>query len=64
MSNMREILERLSGVHVVSEKLEMTAQRVNKLGDMLLDHEKRLVRLETLSETGVTASRSLPKRND
>lgn len=64
MSTMREILERLSGVHVVSEKLEMTAQRVNKLGDMLLDHEKRLVRLETLSESGVTTSRSLPKRND
>ena len=47
MSAVREILERLSGIHVVSEKLDMTMERVEKLGDWLLDHERRLVAMET-----------------
>ncbi|MGI9301284.1 MAG: hypothetical protein ACR2RB_01050 [Gammaproteobacteria bacterium] len=50
MSMVKEILERLSGVHVVGEKLNMTMDTVDKLADRLIDHERRLVRLETLGE--------------
>lgn len=50
MSVVKEILERLSGVHVVSEKLDMTIDRVKALSEHILDHEKRLVRIETRLE--------------
>ncbi|MFZ5594496.1 MAG: hypothetical protein ACOY4D_09620 [Pseudomonadota bacterium] len=46
MSLLTEILDRLSGVTVVREKLHATAERVEKLSDTLLDHEKRLIKLE------------------
>ena len=50
MSLVKEILERLSGVHVVSEKLDLTVDRVKTLSEHVLDHERRLVRLETQLE--------------
>ena len=62
MSALKEILERLSGVHVVSEKLDMTMDRVEKLGDWLLDHERRLVALETGAEVARTPPRSRTRR--
>ena len=45
MSLMTEILDRLSGIAVVREKLNETTRRVDKLADWL-DHERRIVRLE------------------
>jgi len=48
MSLMSEILDRLSGVTIVRERLGETAQRVERLAERLLDHERRLARLETL----------------
>ncbi len=48
MSLVSEILDRLSGVTVVRERLGETAQRVERLTERLLDHERRLARLETL----------------
>lgn len=50
MSLLTEILDRLSGVTAVREKLDATAVRVEKLGDMLLNHEKRLLTLEITGE--------------
>jgi hypothetical protein len=48
MSLLTDILDRLSGVAVVRERLGETAQRVDRLADRALDHERRLARLETL----------------
>ena len=61
MSLVTEILDRLSGVAVVREKLSETSQKVNTLAAWVLDHEKRLTRLETLSSVG-GAGVKLPKK--
>jgi hypothetical protein len=46
MSLVAEILDRLSGIAAVREHLNMTSQRVEKLADLMIDHERRLIRLE------------------
>ncbi len=46
MSLVTDILERLSGIAVVREKLNDTTQRIDKMADWLLDHEKRITTLE------------------
>jgi hypothetical protein len=51
MSAISEILERLSGIAVLREKLNETSKRVEKTGEWLLDHEKRLTVLETIQKT-------------
>jgi hypothetical protein len=61
MSLVTEILDRLSGVAVVREKLSETSQKVNTLAAWVLDHEKRLTRLDTLSGVG-GAGVKLPKK--
>ena len=48
MSVIAEILDRLSGIAVVRERLADTARRVELLSERLLDHERRLTRVETL----------------
>ena len=47
MSLITEILDRLTGIAIVREKLSETARTTDRLADAVLDHEKRLVRLET-----------------
>lgn len=46
MSLVTKILDRLSGIAAVREHLNMTSQHVEKLADLLIDHERRLIRLE------------------
>lgn len=46
MSLVTEVLDRLSGIAAVREHMNMTSQRVEKLADLLIDHERRLIRLE------------------
>jgi hypothetical protein len=52
MSLVMEVLERLSGIAIVREKLNDTAQRVDRVGAWLLDHERRIVRLEEREASG------------
>lgn len=52
MSLVMEVLERLSGIAIVREKLNETAQRVDRVGVWLLDHERRIVRLEERDSPG------------
>jgi hypothetical protein len=52
MSLVMEVLERLSGIAIVREKLNDTAQRVDRVGTWLLDHERRIVRLEEREAQG------------
>lgn len=48
MSLLSEILDRLSGVAIVRERLSETSQRVERLAERVLDHERRITRVETL----------------
>jgi hypothetical protein len=49
VSLIAELLDRLSGVAVVRERLGDAAKRVDALADRLVDHERRITRLETLA---------------
>ena len=67
MSVITEILDRLSGVEVVKEKLrdtgarvEQWATRVVELDRQVQDIDRRLVRIETLAEVAGRV-RTLPK---
>jgi hypothetical protein len=46
MSVVTDILDRLSGIAVVREKLDATMQRVEQLAERFWDHETRLRMLE------------------
>jgi hypothetical protein len=46
MSVVSDILDRLSGVAVVKAELEQTAKRMDRLGDLVLNHETRIARIE------------------
>lgn len=46
MSTIAEILDRLSGVAVLKERLAETNRNVDRSLNWLLDHEKRLIHLE------------------
>ena len=58
-----EILDRLTGIAIVRERLVETSKKADRLADAVLDHEKRIVRLETTvyPPAGVAPKR-LPKR--
>jgi hypothetical protein len=57
MSVVTDILERLSGIAVVREKINDTTQRVDKVADWLLDHEKRITTLEVQTKQGLPTSK-------
>ena len=73
MSVIAQILDRLSGVEVVKEKLRDTGVRVEQLAQRLVetdrqvqDVDRRLVRIETVAEiagTAQSARRKLPKND-
>ena len=46
MSLVGDILDRLSGVAVVKAELEQTAKRLDRLADLMLNHETRIARVE------------------
>lgn len=48
MSLVTETLDRLTGIAVVREKLFESGQRAERFAKIVMDHEKRLVRIETL----------------
>ena len=71
MSVITEILDRLSGVEVVKEKLRATGTRIEQLAERMVDLDRqvqvidrRLVRIETFVEVAKPgADRRLPKGN-
>lgn len=50
MSAITEILDRLSGIAAVKERLAETARSVDRSLTWLLDHEKRLIRFESAAK--------------
>ena len=69
MSVITEILDRLSGVEVVKEKLRATGIRIEQLAERMVDldrqvqvMDRRMVRIETFVEVAKpSAQRKLPK---
>ena len=63
MSVIAEILDRLSGVAILKERLAETSRNVDRSLAWLLDHEKRLIHLEaSRGPTPVEAPKRLPRR--
>ncbi len=50
MSTLSEILDRSTGIGPMKETQRMMQDRVEKLAVMLVNHETRLVRLETTQD--------------
>ena len=64
MSTIAEILDRLSGVAVLKERLAETNRNVDRSLAWLLDHEKRLIHLEAaakVAEAPTAAPPSTPR---
>ncbi len=50
MSAITDILDRLSGLAILKERLSETNRNVERSMAWLLDHEKRLIRLEATGQ--------------
>jgi hypothetical protein len=50
MSTVSELLDRLTGIGPMKETQKALESRIERFATLLLDHERRLVRLETASE--------------
>ncbi len=68
MSVITEILDRLSGIEVVKEKLRDTGLRVERLAERMIslhrqlqDVDRRLVRIEAFAEIAKTRQPKLPR---
>lgn len=61
MSLVTEVLERLAGVAVLREKVDDTAERVERLGEWTLDLDRRVTRVESAQSVRRAPPR-LPKR--
>lgn len=61
MSTIAEILDRLSGVTVLKERLAETNRNVDRSLSWLLDHEKRLIHLEAAAKVAPAPSASTPR---
>lgn len=57
MSLVTELLERLAGVAMLKEKVNDTADRVERLGDWMLELDRRVTRVESAQ-----SSPRLPKK--
>jgi hypothetical protein len=67
VSLVTEILDRLTGIAIVRERLSETGRAMDRLADAVLDHETRLVRLETtvfppFAATTQRAGKAIPRK--
>jgi hypothetical protein len=62
LSLITELLDRLSGVAVVRERLGDAIKRVDALAERLVDHERRLTRLEVLTPQEPPRGGKLPTK--
>jgi hypothetical protein len=61
MSLVTDLLERLAGVALLREKLNETAQRVERLGEWTLELDRRVTRLESSSAMPAPARKKTGK---
>jgi hypothetical protein len=62
VSGIGEILDRLSGVAVVKEQVAAVKGELARILPLLVDHERRLTRIETRSEPAGTPRLEGPKK--
>jgi hypothetical protein len=62
MSAVTEILDRLSGIAVLKERLAETNRNVERTLGWLLEHEKRLIKLEMAAGTAPPPRLPKPRR--
>ncbi len=67
MSTIGQLLDRLSGIAVVRERLSETVRRVEQLADLVYEHDSRLTRIETIMQAAQqraeqTPATEIPKR--
>jgi hypothetical protein len=60
LSTIAEILDRLSGVAVLKERLAETNRNVDRSLAWLLDHEKRLIHLEASRQVAASPAEPGP----
>jgi hypothetical protein len=51
VSTLSEIFDRLTGIGPMKETQKALESRIEHFATLLLDHERRLVRIETLNES-------------
>ena len=61
MSLVTDILDRLTGLAVVKAQLDTTATEVRRMGDWLLDLEKRVIRLESVAQPSAPTAPKRPR---
>ncbi len=57
--NLREIYERLTGMNLLADRISTLKENQEKLNKIVVEHEGRLIRLETFVEIA-KSSRQLP----
>jgi hypothetical protein len=62
LSTIAEILDRLAGVAVLKERVAETSRNIDRSMAWLLEHEKRLIRLETATQAAPRPPPRLPKK--
>jgi hypothetical protein len=62
VSLITDILDRLSGVAVVKAELEQTSRRIDRLGELMMNHETRIARLEGSLAAGARLIEAKPLR--
>lgn len=60
MSTVSELLDRLSGIAVVRERLSETVRRVEQLAELVFEHDSRLTRIETIMQAAQQRARQGP----
>jgi hypothetical protein len=61
MSAITDILDRLSGVAILKERLAHTSRNIDRTLGWLLDHEKRLIRIEADRGSNPSPKSRLPR---
>jgi chromosome segregation ATPase len=61
MSLVTELLERLAGVAILKEKVNDTAERVDRLAEWLLELDRRVTRVE-MTQATLHAPARLPRK--
>jgi len=62
MSVVTEILDRLSGISALKERISAQQSLLDKHDEWLFDHEKRLLQLETERPAPAPATRRVSRR--
>jgi len=64
MSAIKEAMEAMRNVLLVNDKIERTGNILTELAKEVREHDRRLIRLETLVEVAKTHQSALPENHE